>query len=328
MGRGKPNGTKEEQKSMRFVIAGAGAIGSLFGSYLSRGGHEVVFVEPREEIVAAINDQGIALVDARAENGAGAESTPARAVTDASGIENCDAVLLAVKAFDTLAAMRAVAHLITQESPVLTLQTTLGTIELMEKVERRRNILAGFTFMAAAALGPGRVRQGGTGTTYLGELDGALTPRVKRLARAFTRCGLETEPVREIISRLWCKVIIYAAINPVSAILRLKNGQLLEKMESISLMKRLVDEGRMVAESHGIELYYSDLYELLFDSCRRTSDNVSSMLQDLLSGRRTEIDFLNGAIYRYGAERMAPVTTQQSVIELVRLLEKWGFDRD
>ncbi|MDA8164255.1 MAG: 2-dehydropantoate 2-reductase [Desulfobacteraceae bacterium] len=312
---------------MRFVIAGAGAIGGLFGAYLSRGGHEVVFVEPREEIVAAVNSQGIGVVAEHAEDGAEAAFTPARAVLDASEIESCDAVILAVKAFDTLAAMRAVAHLITQESPIITLQTTLGTIELMEKVERRRNILGGFTFMAAAALGPGRVRQGGAGITSIGELDGALTSRVRRLARAFTRCGLETEAVREVVSRLWCKVIVYAAINPVSAILRLKNGQLLEKMESISLMKRLIDEGRMVAESRGIELYYSDLYELLFDSCRRTSDNVSSMLQDLLSGRRTEIDFLNGALYRYGAERLVPVTTQQSVIELVRLLEKWGFER-
>ncbi|MEJ2033145.1 MAG: 2-dehydropantoate 2-reductase [Deltaproteobacteria bacterium] len=312
---------------MKFVIAGAGAIGSLFGAHLSRGGHEVVFVEPREEIVAAINAQGIGLLDAKAEDSAAAEFTPARAVTDASEIESCDFILLAVKAFDTLAAMRAVAHLVTADSPVLTLQTTLGTIELMEKVERRRNILGGLTFMAATALGPGRVRQGGTGATYVGELDGALTPRAKRLARAFSRCGLEAEPVREIISRLWCKVIVYSALNAISAILRLKNGQLLEKMESISLMKRLIDEGRMVAETHGIELYYSDLYEMLFESCRRTSDNVSSMLQDLLSGRRTEIDFLNGAIYRYGSGRLVPVTTHQSVIELVRLLEKWGFER-
>jgi 2-dehydropantoate 2-reductase len=312
---------------MRIVIVGAGAIGSLFGALLARGGHEVMFIDPREEVVAAINRQGIGL-SAFGSDPDTVTFIAANATSDASALEGCDALLLTVKAFDTLAAMRSVAHLITQESPIVTLQTALGTLELMQKVERRRNVVAGLTFMAAVALGPGRVRQGGWGETCLGELDGTISSRATRLAQTFNEAGIETKTVTEILDRLWCKAIIHAAINPVSAILRVKNGRLLEKMESISLMKRLVDEGRAVAAACGIELHYEDLYELLFESCRRTADHASSMLQDLLSNRRTEIDYLNGALYRYGTERSVTVTTQQSVIELVRLLEKWGPDRD
>jgi 2-dehydropantoate 2-reductase len=313
---------------MRIVIVGAGAIGSLFGALLSRGGHEVIFIEPREEVVGAINEAGIGLLPPGRHDSADLDFVPAKAVFDADGIEGCDGILLTVKAFDTLAAMRGITRLITRESPVISLQTALGVLELMEKVERRRNIVGGYTFMAAVALGPGRVHYSGRGRTYLGELDGAITPRVQRLYQAFNDSHIDSEVIPGIIGRLWSKAIVYSAINPVSAILRVKNGRLLEKMESVSLLKRLIDEGLGVAEACEIELAREDLYDLLFDACQRTAGNISTMLQDLLGGRRTEIDYLNGALLRYGRERSIPVTTHQAVSELVRLLEKWGFERD
>jgi 2-dehydropantoate 2-reductase len=118
-------------------------------------------------------------------------------------------------------------------------------------------------------------------------------------------------------------VIVYSAINPLSSILKVPNGCLTGKMESITLMKRLLDEGKAVADAYGIDLVYKDLYELLFDACQRSSNNLSSMLQDILNDRMTEIEAQNGAICRYAAERNIPVPTHQAMVELVKLLEKW-----
>jgi 2-dehydropantoate 2-reductase len=129
--------------------------------------------------------------------------------------------------------------------------------------------------------------------------------------------------VKRIIGRLWCKVITYSAINPVSAILQVPNGSLTSKMESITLMKRLLDEGRAVANSCSIELVYPDLYELLFDACEKSSNNLSSMLQDILNEVPTEIEAQNGAICRYAEEHGVSVPTQQTMVELIRLLECW-----
>ena len=134
--------------------------------------------------------------------------------------------------------------------------------------------------------------------------------------------------IRRIIGRIWCKVIVYSAINPVSAILRVKNGMLLEKMESINLMKRLIDEGQMVADAHSIDLVYHDLYDLLFDACKRTSDNLSSMLQDILNNNRTEIDNLNVALCQYGEEKGINLPTHHTMVQIVKLLEKWGARND
>ncbi len=129
--------------------------------------------------------------------------------------------------------------------------------------------------------------------------------------------------VNRIIGRLWCKVITFSAFNPVSAILQIPNGMLTSKMESITLMKRLLDEGRAVADACSVELVYPDLYELLFDACQKSANNLSSMLQDILNECPTEIDAQNGAICRFADEHGVSVPTHRSMVELIKLLECW-----
>ncbi len=307
---------------MKIVIVGAGAIGRLFGALLSRGGHEIVFVESREEIVAAINKHGVGLMAFGTDDPDDISFTGARAVTSAAAIRNCDTVIMAVKSYDTLAAIKNVAPLISAAAPVLSLQTGLGNLETMAKVVPQQALMCGFTYMAGTALGADRVRHGGRGGTSIGELDGIITPRLERLCRAFNESGIRTDIAPDIVDQLWCKVIVFSAINPVSAILRVSNGRLLRKVEAVTLMKRLVDEARAVAAACTVNLVCDDLYDLLFEICRNTANNISSMLQDLVNERRTEIEALNGALCRYGDEHGVPVTTHRTILELIRLLEE------
>lgn len=307
---------------MKIVIVGAGAIGRVFGALLSRGGHEVRFVEAREDVVTAINQNGIEIMDIGVEDPSAMTRVPARAVNDGQEIKQCDAVILAVKSFDTRAAVKGVAHLVTKDSPILSLQTGLGNLEIMERVVGRDNIIGGFTFMAGIGLGPGRVKHSSPGDTLIGELTGQPTPRVERLRQVLTQSGIPTEVTREVKEKLWSKVIVYSAINSVSAVLRMRNGMLLQNMESITLMKRLVDEGRAVAEACEVDIL-SDLYELLFDICNRTAANMSSMLQDVVNRKRTEVDALNGMLCTYGTEHRVATPTQQTMVQLVKLVEKW-----
>ena len=109
------------------------------------------------------------------------------------------------------------------------------------KIVPQEHILLGITFMSATALSDARVRRGTMSKTYIGELDGVLSTRLETISQLFNSCGVETQMVKRIIGRLWCKVITYSALNPVSAILQIPNGLLTSKMESITLMKRLLD---------------------------------------------------------------------------------------
>jgi len=308
---------------MRIVIVGGGAIGRLFGSLLAKAKNEVTLLDVDAEVVDAMQDQGIGVVASSMGDADMVTPVPVTAITDASLVSGCDLVLLMVKSFATRVATESVAHLINGDCPLLGVQTGLGNIEIMEQIVPRQHILAGFTFMSGTALGTSKVRYGREGKTYIGELDGQVSERVQRIANVFETGGITTQVAKRIIGRLWCKVIVYSAINPLSSILKVPNGCLTGKMESITLMKRLLDEGKAVADAYGIDLVYKDLYELLFDACQRSSNNLSSMLQDILNDRMTEIEAQNGAICRYAAERNIPVPTHQAMVELVKLLEKW-----
>ena len=308
---------------MKIVIVGSGAIGRLFGAFLAKGDHEVILVDIDQGVVDAINRSGIGLMELGESNPDTVNELIVRAVSDPSTISDCDLVLLTVKSHATLTAAMNVRHLIGESSPIVTLQTGLGNIEILKNLVPPQHIIAAFTFMSATALGNSRVRHGGIGKTYMGELNGEFSPRLIKLCKAFNDCDLMSQMVHRIIGRLWCKVIVYSAINPVSSILKIPNGNLLSKMESVTLMKKLLDEGKRVADAFAVDLVYPDLYELLFDACKQSSNNLSSMLQDLLNDRPTEIDAQNGAICRFAEEKGVSTPTQQTMVQLIKLLESW-----
>lgn len=309
---------------MKIIIVGGGAIGRLFGSFLIRGGNEITLIDIDQNTLGALQQKGIGLIEDNEENPDEATSFPVHALSSGDSLTEADLVLLLVKSQATLAAVKDIAHLITESCPLLCMQTGLGNLEVAREIVAEENILLGITFMSATALSGARVRTGGLAKTYIGELDGTFSLRLENICNTFSRCGIETQMVKRIVGRLWCKVITYAAINPVSAILQVPNGSLTSKMESITLMKRLLDEGRAVADRCLVELVYPDLYELLFDACEKSSNNLSSMLQDILNEVPTEIDAQNGAICKYAADKGVPVPTHHTMVQLIKLLECWN----
>lgn len=308
---------------MKIVIVGGGAIGRLFGYFLVRGENQITLIDIDQKTLGALQEKGIGLIDDLEDHPEEARSYPVEALSSADSLTEADLVLLLVKSQATLAAVKDVAHLIGDSCPLLCVQTGLGNLEVASKIVPEENILLGITFMSGTALSEARVRQGGMAKTYIGEQNGTFSKRLENISHVFNRCGIETQMVKRIIGRLWCKVITYSAINPVSAILQVPNGALTSKMESITLMKSLLDEGRAVADSCSIELVYPDLYELLFDACQKSANNLSSMLQDILNEVPTEIDAQNGTICSYAEEQGVKVPTHQAMVELIKLLECW-----
>ena len=308
---------------MKIVIVGGGAIGRLFGSYLARAENEVTLLDIDYEVIDAMKAGGIGVVADGNGDPDAVTPVPVTAISDAGLVRESELVLLMVKSASTRVAVESIAHLVNEDCPLLCIQTGLGNIETIEQVLPAANILAGITFMSGTALGGAKIRYGRSGKTYIGELDGQVTDRLQRIANVFEASGITTQVVHRIMGRLWCKVIVFSAINPLSSILKVPNGCLTSKMESVILMKRLLDEGRAVAEACGVDLVYTDLYELLFDACRQSANNLSSMLQDILNERSTEIDAQNGAICRYASQYNIGVPTHQTMVELVKLLEKW-----
>jgi len=305
---------------LKIVVVGSGAIGCLFGGLLAKSGHDVWMIDKDKEVVEKIKKEGICIVT----NGEELQPIQTKSISNPGEIKSCDFILLCVKCFDTEEAVKGISHIIKGETTLLTLQTGIGNIKIASSIIPETNILGGVTYSGTTVLSPGRIRYVSPGDTYIGEINGKETERVRHLIEAFKKSGIETMISDNIIGHIWSKAIIYAGINPLTAILHIKNGQLLDKIESINLLREIIKEGIEIAERSGRRLIYDDPYDSLFYFCKNTSENLSPMLQDILNKKKTEIDALNGAIVEKGRKIGMHTPVNRAIRDIIKLLEKWG----
>ncbi len=305
---------------MRIGVIGAGAIGCLFGAMLSRGGNEVVMVHRDPGVVSAIRRRGVEIhygkgkvVRARTR----AELAPASLV-------DCELVLMTVKAYDTSRAASLHRNQVRRGAQVISLQNGLGNVETLARIFRRQSILAGLTTEASLAFGPGKVVHTGRGETRLGRPDGKVTRESMRIVQEFRRAGFRCVASKNIRGAIWSKAIVNAAINPVSAITRLLNGELVKLPALRETMFNVIREGISVSRAeNAIPVPEPEVF--LFKILRDTAPNRSSMLQDVLRGKRTEILQLNGAINELGVKHRIPTPTNKVLTSLVLGLETAGI---
>lgn len=280
---------------MRILVVGPGAMGTLFAGLLAAGGHETWLLGRRPEVVERISREGVILVRGRDQ-----QRIPVKATLDAGEAGSAELVLLFVKAHSTLQACRDTLPALGPDTMMLTLQNGIGNVETIASVVGTGRVLAGVTAQGATLLGPGVARHAGSGDTSIGELDGRETERARRVVAAFRQAGIEVELSGAVTSLLWGKLVVNAAINPLTALLRLRNGDLPARPESRELMAAVAREAASVAWARRVPLPYDDPVARVEEVCRVTASNRSSMLQDVERGAQTEIDYINGAVVREG----------------------------
>ncbi len=283
---------------MKVVIVGAGAMGSIYGGFLAEAGNEVYFLDVFKEHVDNINRDGLWI-----EGSSGNRYIKGiKATSDPEEVGVVDLAIVFVKSTITDIAINQNKSVIGPETTVLTLQNGLGNIEKLKTVVKESQIIAGTTSHGANLLGPGRVKHAGHGATVIGELDGSVTERIKKIADIFQNAKLDPVSVsNNVMGLIWDKLLVNVGINPVTAITNLKNGEILDYPEILKLSVDAVEEAMKVADALGIKLETPDAVEHFKDVSKVTGENTSSMLSDVLNKRKTEIDNINGAIVREGA---------------------------
>lgn len=303
---------------MKIVIIGAGAMGCLYGGKLSAvPGNEVYLLDVWKDHIDAINQTGLMMEEKESEL-----VYSVKAETDATKVGICDLAIIFVKSTLTDVAVRSNRAVFGPETVTLTLQNGLGNLELIAQEIGRENLLAGTTAHGALMLGPGRMRHTGFGKTVIGEIDGKKTERVARIVEAMEKAGLETDLSENVLGLVWDKLLVNVGINAITGITKLQNGQLVEYPEINDILERAVEEAVAVAKAKGIKLSFPDPVAHTRDVCVATAANKSSMLQDILNGKRTEIDMINGAIVREG--KMVNIETPVNVVltNLIRFMER------
>ena len=302
---------------MNILIVGAGAIGSLIGARLSQTQATVILFSTDRPHMEAVRESGL-----KVEELDGTLRT--YALNACFEIENLprnpDLALILVKSYATREALSFVRPVCSPSTVFLTLQNGIGNWEQIAEVVGEKSVLAGSTAQGSTLLGPGLIRHGGNGPTYIGEPGGAVSERVEHLVGLFRQAGLAAEPSDKVQSLIWQKLIVNVGINAITALTGIKNGSVAEMAEAAAVCGAAVSEAVLVAGANGFPMG-ADAVERVLSVARATARNRSSMGQDVDRKKRTEIDAINGAIVRFARQAGIPAPVNETLTSLVKVLE-------
>lgn len=300
---------------MKITIVGPGAMGCLFGAFLLKAKEEVYFLDKNKERAEKITSNGIKV------EGLSNFSVKAKVTTNAEEIGSSDLIIICVKSYDTESAIKLAKGLIGEETIVLTLQNGINNIQTLSEIAGADKVVGGVTSHGATWLDAGHIRHAGKGETVIGKADGKILGAVRNISNLFNKAGFETKISKDINSLIWSKLIINVGINALTAITHLNNGRLLDYDGTKEIMRSAVLEAAKVAKKKRIKLIYDDPVQKTESVAEATKGNVSSMLQDVLKGKRTEIDYINGAIVRQGRNLGIPTPVNSVLTDLVKTIE-------
>ncbi len=266
-------------------------MGCLFAALLTEAGHEVWLLDR-----SAVRAKATAQAGIRIQGIGGARVIRPKSTSDAGEIGPADLVFIWVKAYSTESAVQAAAPALAAHTRVISLQNGLGNLEVMARAIGPRNIIGGTTSHGATLLGAGSVRHAGKGETIIGRMGEEPDNGLQQVAELLSAAGIQTRTCLDVEAAIWSKLMVNVAINPLTAITRLRNGQLLEGRETRRLLDLVAGESERIAAKAGIRLAYPDIRDQVDSVCKATAQNRSSMLQDILAGRRTEVEYITGAV--------------------------------
>jgi 2-dehydropantoate 2-reductase len=303
---------------MKIAVLGAGAMGSLFGGLFSEAGNDVALIDVWREGVDALNTGGLRIEEKTGDT----KTIPVRATSDPGSVGVVDLLLVFVKCYHTAEAVRNAAPLIGPTTTVLSLQNGWGNAPRIAEIVGEERVLVGITYHSATVLGPAHIQHAGKGMTFVGELDGALSDRLKLVTDAFNAAGIESTPTPEVLKEIWRKLSLNACTLPTAALLRFTAGELVEHEGTLDLMRSLLKEVVTVANEQRLGLDYEERWEAITGLLMRAAGAKASMLQDVEKRRRTEIDVINGAIADAGRRLGIPTPYNESMVWMVKALEE------
>jgi 2-dehydropantoate 2-reductase len=295
---------------LSILIVGSGALACLFAARLASVGQQVNMLATWPEGLKALQASGVTLQVGRSES-----RHPVTASANPADFAGAKTALVLVKAWQTERAAQQLQTCLAGDGLALTLQNGLGNQETLAAALGEARVAVGVITTGATLLGPGVVRWAGEGIVSLGS-----HPQLGALGSLLQEAGFEVKLDQDVASLIWSKLIINAAINPLTALLNVPNGELLSRPAAKEFSAQLAAETAAVAAAQNIPLTFADPVAAAQDVADRTAANLSSMLQDVRRGARTEIDAICGAIVRAAHAAGVPAPANNAMWKLVNAL--------
>ncbi len=311
---------------MDIVVLGAGSMGSLYGGLLAAANPlwSVTLVDIWADHVETINKHGL-----RIDGPEGEKLIKVRANKSAEGLAPADLVLVFTKTLHTEVAMRAAGNLLGPETWLMSLQNGLGNIEKLSQFVPVERLIIGVTNFACDLKGPGHIHQTGVGETKIRLDNGGESSFVSGLALSLTGAGLNGHYSPEVMSIIWEKAAFNAAFNSLCAISGCPVGAVAANVSARELAMAAAEEALAAGQANGVTMNRDRLMKSMEMAMAHHTHHKPSMLQDMLAGRQTEIESINGAIYKLAQARGVEAPVNGVLYRLVRFLEDsrdWRVD--
>ncbi|MBI5574631.1 MAG: 2-dehydropantoate 2-reductase [Elusimicrobia bacterium] len=299
---------------MKITIIGAGAMGTLFAGLLSKGGNDVYLLTRNKKTEKILKKNGIKISGITKTI---IPSSKLKITTNPAEICCPDLVIILVKSYDTISTVPSIKKMAGKNTVVLTLQNGLGNYEILSEFLGKKRIIGGTTSESSTLVKSGDIVHTGKGETIIEE--GGFSGQI---ADIFNRCGIKTVLSDKIESVIWSKLVLNCAINPVAAISGVRNGEIIKYKNLFEVAVEAGKEVVTVAKKMKIKILFPGVAQIIKNICLATSKNTNSMLADILSKRKTEIDSLNGAVVKIAEKLKVPVPVNKS---LYRIVKKYDF---
>ena len=283
---------------MNVLVMGSGAVGGYYGAVLRHAGNEVTFVA-RGDHLASMREHGL-----RVDSVTSGDFTVAADATDRPGASlRPDLVLFCVKGYDNAEAIELIRPTVGESTSVLTLQNGIGSGAQLGAAFGEDRVLLGVTYVDASLEGPGHVREfGGPSRLVFGEADGGQTDRAVAVRDTLSGAGIRVELTSDVEAALWRKFLFICAWSGMICVTRSPMSEILASPATERMTMSVLREVQSVAFARGIDLPDGEVEEAMQSFRDAGEDSVSSMFIDLQAGKPLEIEVLNGAVARMGAE--------------------------
>ncbi len=296
---------------MRIAVVGAGGIGGYFGARLAAAGNEVAFLA-RGRHLAALRSDGLTL-----QSFLGDLHVPVTATDDPATVGSCELVLFCVKGYDTSEALPLLRPLVGPGTSVASLQNTIDRDERIAGAVGHEHVLGAAAYIFSNVRAPGVIEHSaGPATVEIGELDGGPSQRVDRIVQTAQAAGVEFIAEPDIRARQWTKFAFICAVAGMTSAVRLTVGEIRAVPESREALRRIAEEVVAVARAEGVALPAEVTDSVLAGVDAQLPGMYSSMHEDLVAGRRMELDVLHGEVLRRANRHgiAAPMTSAVAAV--------------
>jgi 2-dehydropantoate 2-reductase len=302
---------------VKIAIVGCGAMGSVYAGLFASAGHEVWAIDRWAEHVEAMKKNGL-----RLEGKSGDRTVKVHATTEAKEAGACDLVVLATKAMHVAPAAESVKVLLGKDTPVLSIQNGLGGPDTAAEILGRERVMVGVVGGFGASMkGPGHAHHNGMELVRLGEFGGPITPRLKKVEETWSGAGFKVKVFDDIDQLVWEKLVCNCAYSGPCALADGTISQVMSDPDLAKVSAACASEGYAVAMKKGVKLGFTDPVAYVRDFGSKIPNARPSVLLDLMAGRKSEIDVINGSIPRVGKQVGVAAPVNETITALVKAKE-------